>query len=157
MIDRLGKLTDCADDNLVVCIKRRTPRNVHDDRSRLCAQPGIKRLRGTRKTAFNIHDCALLTRRVAQSLDGKPSDGASAWPRIRNLSRSATACKTHRSKPAPLGVARLCRLAVRQLGTDPDGSEAESGPEIAGAPEEHHAPTCPRAALSPLARSTASP
>src|SRR5215470_16490128 len=107
MIDRVGKPTHGADDNLVVGIKSRAPPNVHDDRSRLGAQPGIKRLRGNRKTAFNIHHCALLATRVAQSLDGRPSDGASAWPRIRNLSRLATACKTHRSKPAPLGVARL--------------------------------------------------
>src|SRR6516164_6393708 len=106
MIDLLGKPTDGADDNLVVGIKNRAPPNVHDNRSRLGAQPGIKGLRGNRKTALSIHDRALLASRVAQSLDGRPSDGASALPRNCNLPRAATARKTHRSKPAPVGVAR---------------------------------------------------
>ena len=62
---------------------------VVDVRSRLCAEAGIKGLRGNRRTALIIHDRALLASRVAQSLDGRPSDGASALP--RNFANCTTA------------------------------------------------------------------
>src|SRR5262249_43006498 len=41
-------------------------------------EPDIKGLWRNRKTALSIHDRALLALRVAENLDGRPSDGASA-------------------------------------------------------------------------------
>src|SRR6516225_4725546 len=127
--------------------------------------------------------------RAAQSLDGRPSDGASALPRGRYLLRRATACKPRRFTPATFGMlvptrtamynaARLnlvfskllegrylqrddsgCCVSVLRHGNHVDSSEAEDGPDhrlgSSDGSEEHHAPTCPSAALSPLARSTA--
>ena len=85
MIDRLGKPPDRADNHCIVGIESRAPANVDDDRSQLGAEPDIKSLWRNRKTAFMFHDRALLASRVAQSLDGGPSDGASALPRGRNI------------------------------------------------------------------------
>jgi hypothetical protein len=45
MIDLRRRPTDRADDNLVVGIESRTPPNVDDDRSQLCAEPGVEGLR----------------------------------------------------------------------------------------------------------------
>src|SRR5215472_580870 len=81
MIDLLGRATDRADDDRIVGLESRTPPNVDDDRSRLGAEPDIKGLWRNRKTAFSIHDRALLALRAAQNLGGRPSDGASAVPR----------------------------------------------------------------------------
>src|SRR6516164_4170186 len=103
MIGLLGRATDRTDDDRIVGLESRAPPNVDDDRSRLGAEPDIKGLWRNRKTALTIHDCALLASRVAQNLDGRPPDGASALPRTIHLPRSATARKTHRFISAPLG------------------------------------------------------
>src|SRR5262249_507501 len=64
-----------------VGLESRALPNVDNDRSQFCPDPSIKSLWRNRKTAFNIHDRALLALRAAQNLDGRPSDGASAVPR----------------------------------------------------------------------------
>src|SRR6516225_9612868 len=81
MIDLLGRATDRTDDDRIVGLESRAPANIDNDRSEFCPEPDIKGLWRNRKTAFNIHDRALLALRVAQNLDGRPSDGASALPR----------------------------------------------------------------------------
>src|SRR5262249_40744966 len=81
MIGLLGRATDRTDDDRIVGLESRAPPNVDDDRSRLGAEPDIKGLWRNRKTALIIHDRALLASRVAQNLDGRPPDGASALPR----------------------------------------------------------------------------
>src|SRR5215472_18377056 len=81
MIDLLGRATDRTGDDCIVGLESRAPPNVGNDRSQLCPEPDIKGLWRNRKTAFNIHDRALLASRVAQNLGGRPSDGASAVPR----------------------------------------------------------------------------
>src|SRR5215469_6009702 len=85
MIDLLGQATNRTDDDGIVGLESRAPPNVDDDRSRLGAEPDIKGLWRNRKTALSIHDRALLASRVAQNLDEKPSDGASAVPRGRYI------------------------------------------------------------------------
>src|SRR5215469_14732701 len=85
MIDLLGRATDRTDDDRIVGLEGRAPPNVDDDRSRLVAEPDIKGLWRNRKTALSIHDSALLASRVAQNLDERPSDGASAVPRERYI------------------------------------------------------------------------
>src|SRR5215470_3367759 len=81
MIDLLGKATDRTGDDRIVGLESHAPPNVDNDRSQLCPEPDIKGLWRNRKTAFNIHDRALLALRAAQNLGGRPSDGASAVPR----------------------------------------------------------------------------
>src|SRR5215471_16330514 len=85
MIDLLGRATDCTGDDRIVGLESRAPPNVRNHRSQFCPEPDIKGLWRNRKTAFNIHDRALLALRVAQNLDGRPSDGASAVPRGRYI------------------------------------------------------------------------
>src|SRR5262249_1680146 len=81
MIDLLGRATDRTNDDCIVGFESWAPPNVDNDRSQLCPEPDIKGLWRNRKTVFSIHDCALLALRVAQNLDRRPSDGASALPR----------------------------------------------------------------------------
>src|SRR6516165_2113379 len=81
MIDLLGRATDRTDDDRIIGLESRAPPNVDNDWSQFCPKPDIKGLWRNRKTAFNIHDRALLAQRAAQNLDGRPSDGASALPR----------------------------------------------------------------------------
>src|SRR6516225_7741694 len=81
MIDLLGRATDRTGDDRIVGLESRAPPNVDNDRSQFCPEPDIKGLWRNRKTAFNIHDRALLALRAAQNLDGRPSDGASGVPR----------------------------------------------------------------------------
>src|SRR6516225_6172996 len=75
MIDLLGRATDRPGDDRIVGLESRAPPNVDNDRSQFCPEPDIKGLWRNRKTAFNIHDRALLALRAAQNLDGRPSDG----------------------------------------------------------------------------------
>src|SRR5215467_2230536 len=85
MIDLLGRATDGTGDDPIVGLESRVPANVEDDRSQLCPEPDMKGLWRNRNTAFYIHDRALLALRVAQNLDGRPSDRASAVPRGRYI------------------------------------------------------------------------
>src|SRR5215831_19404433 len=85
MIDCLGRATDRTDDDCIIGLESRAPPNVDNDWSQFCPEPDIKGLWRNRKTAFNIHDRALLAQRAAQNLDGRPSDGASALPRGRYI------------------------------------------------------------------------
>src|SRR5262249_32379815 len=95
MIDLLGKATDRTGDDRIVGLESRAPPHVDNDRSQFCPEPDIKGLWRNRKTAFSIHDRALLALRVAQNLDRRPSDGASALPRGKlYLLRRATARKS---------------------------------------------------------------
>src|SRR5882724_511070 len=81
MINLSRQPTNRPDDHPVVGIECGVSPDIDDDWRQLCAESGIQRLRRNRKTALTIHDCALLATRVAQNLDGRPSDGASALPR----------------------------------------------------------------------------
>jgi len=104
MIDLLGRATDRTDDDRIVGLESRAPPNVDNDRSQFCPEPDIKGLWRNRKTAFNIHDRALLALRAAQNLDGRPSDGASAVPRGSTF---ITSCVRPQALTAHFGDSRL--------------------------------------------------
>jgi hypothetical protein len=53
-----------------------------DDRRRCGADRAVQVPRRDRNWLLSVHACALLASREAQSLDGEPSDGGSAGPRI---------------------------------------------------------------------------
>src|SRR6516165_1627294 len=81
MIDLLGRATNRTDDDGIVGLESRASPDIDDDWRQLCTEPDIEGLWRNRKTALTIHDRALLASRVAQNLDRRPSDGASAVPR----------------------------------------------------------------------------
>src|SRR6516225_713298 len=122
MIDLLGRATDRTGDDRIVGLESRAPPNVDNDRSQFCPEPDIKGLWRNRKTAFNIHDRALLALRAAQNLDGKPSDGASAVPRGRYIyyfgRPPASPDGSLRRQPAhgpPTRQPSLTRAGVREM------------------------------------------
>src|SRR5262249_33255916 len=110
----LGRATDSTDDDRIVGLESRAPPNVDNDRSQFSPEPDIKGLWRNRKTAFSIHDRALLALRAAQNLGGRPSDGASAVPRemyIYYVGRPpASPVGSNRRPPRP--ARRSCTASV---------------------------------------------
>src|SRR2546421_12622125 len=77
----VGISPDSADDHPIVGSEGRAAADIDENGCGGRADRGIQILRGNRRGLISVHARALLAMRVAQSLDGKPSDGVSALPR----------------------------------------------------------------------------